>query len=363
MKTRAILRRGHVIAVIVGSATLLWGCGRSSPSVVDPHSPESSHIAGLFWLMLWMGIGIYVVVLGFVFASFRQQRRHPSDSDSAPKTDAAETTGDGEAGSGWAIPSPPPASTRRRSDRLILGGGLALPLIALTVVGIATVQTTNAVQPRSPVIKIDVEAERWWWRLTYPSNHVVTANEIHVPVGQPVQLTLTSDNVIHSVWVPELDGKTDVIPGQTNQMTFTANAAGTYRGQCAEFCGIGHALMAFVVIADAPVDYERWLSVNAAPAAAVAAGSAQRGANYFVTSSCAGCHTVAGTAAVGTLGPDLTHFGSRTSIAADTLPNTPTDLGRWLSDTQGVKRGALMPQIELTPSQVTDLVSFLEGLR
>ncbi len=346
---RAILLRGGWVAMAVGATTLLWGCGSSSPSTVDPHSPEASHIAGLFWLMLWMSVGIYVLVLGFVVVSFRARQSTSRER--------------GSVGGAWDVPPIGDVSDRRRSARFIIGGGLALPIVVLIVVGVATVRTTNAVRSGPSVVKIDVQAERWWWRLTYPDNGVVTANEIHVPVGESVELTLTSDNVIHSVWVPELNGKTDVIPGQTNHMTFTADAPGTYRGQCAEFCGIGHALMAFVVIADLPADYARWLAANEAPAVAPSAGAVARGASFLASSSCAGCHNIAGTAAVGTLGPDLTHFGSRTSIGADTLPNTPGDLSHWLADTQGVKRGALMPQIDLTDAQINDLVAYLESLK
>jgi cytochrome c oxidase subunit 2 len=337
------------VAAAVSGATLLWGCSSASSSTVDPHSPEASHIAGLFWMMLWIAMGVYVIVLGFVVVSFRARER----GDASDRLDH----------DGWLTPPATDSADRRRGLRFIIAGGLALPVMVLVVVGVATVRTTNALQGGSAVVKIHVDAERWWWRLTYPGDHVVTANEIHVPVGERVDLTLNSDNVIHSVWVPELNGKTDVIPGQTNHMTFTADSAGTYRGQCAEFCGIGHALMAFVVIADPPADYARWLDANAAPAAKPTAGAATRGADFFSSSSCAGCHNVSGTAAVGTFGPDLTHFGSRTTIGANTLPNTVGDLTHWLNDTQGVKRGALMPQIDLTTSQIADLVAYLENLK
>ncbi|MEO7371147.1 MAG: cytochrome c oxidase subunit II [Ilumatobacteraceae bacterium] len=349
---RAVLQRGVWIVLAAGAVTLLWGCGGSSPSAIDPHSPQARHIAGLFWLMLWIAAGIYAVVLGLVLVSLRARRR----SDTAARPTGAEVDE-------WTIPSSNDAATTRRGTRFIIGGGLVLPIVVLIVVGVATVRTTNAVQGGASVVKIHVEAERWWWRLTYPDDHVVTANEIHVPVGEPVDLTLTSDNVIHSLWVPELNGKTDVIPGQTNHMTFTADAPGTYRGQCAEFCGIGHALMAFLVIAESPADYAQWVRTNSAPAATPPDGAAAKGSDLFVSSSCAGCHTVAGTAASGTIGPDLTHLGSRATIGSDTLPNTPTDLAHWLADTQGVKRGALMPQIDLTTAQIADLVAYLESLK
>jgi cytochrome c oxidase subunit 2 len=346
MKPGAVLSRGPWLAVFAGSTSVLWSCsGNSSPSVTDPHSPQTHHIAGLFWLMFWMGTVIYVLVLAIVAASFRNRSREDRHSVSAAMPPASERT-------------------RARSARFIIVGGLALPVVVLSVVGISTIRTTNAAQPGSaPMVKINVEADRWWWRLTYPDDHIVTANEIHVPVGVPVELTLTSDDVIHSVWVPQLDGKTDVVPGQTNHMSFTADMAGTYLGECAEFCGIAHAKMAFVVIVDSAADYARWVQSTQRPAQAAQGALAQQGAALFMNSSCAGCHAVNGSSATGTRGPDLTHFGSRTSIAAMTLPNTPSELTRWLAHTQDVKHGALMPQIDLTDEQVAALVAYLEGLR
>jgi cytochrome c oxidase subunit 2 len=246
--------------------------------------------------------------------------------------------------------------------RFIAIGGIAAPVAILAMVAVATVSTTAATQGERGVIRIDVEAEQFWWRLSYPDSKVMTANEIHVPVGLPVELRLRSDGVIHSVWVPQLDGKVDVIPGQTNTMTFTAEKPGTYRGQCAEFCGIGHALMAFDVVAQTPLDFESWLRRNSAPAVAPHAADAIAGAQLLATSSCGGCHRVAGTAADGTLGPDLTHFGSRSSIAAGTLPNDSDHLALWLAHTQSVKPGAKMPQIDLTQQQIDELVAYLEGL-
>ncbi|HEY4333053.1 MAG TPA: cytochrome c oxidase subunit II, partial [Ilumatobacteraceae bacterium] len=282
------MTRNRVVTIAFAATCLivLAACGRSSPSALDPHSPQARSIDGLWWLMAGLGAVVYVAVVVVVLLALRN-RRQVTDSDA-----------------------------QRRGSRFIVVGGVVVPAIVLSVVGVATITTTNALQPPAAAVHINLEAERWWWRLTYPDDGVVTANEIHVPVGQPVELTLTSDNVIHSVWVPQLDGKTDVIPGQTNHMTFTADKAGTYRGQCAEFCGIGHALMAFVVVAQAPADYQRWIAANRAPAAQPATDLARQGAQLLATTSCAGCHTVAGTAATGTVGPDLTHFGSRTSIAA-----------------------------------------------
>ena len=253
--------------------------------------------------------------------------------------------------------------SERLSHRMIVYGGLLIPVAILAVVAVFTVRTTNALVPTAGPIRVHVEGEQWWWRVTYPAFGIATANEIHVPIGQTVDVTLTSDNVIHSFWVPQLAGKTDLIPGQVNHMSFSADRVGTYRGQCAEFCGLEHARMAFQVVVDEPAAFDQWVGGQRGPGPAPADPLAARGEQTFVNGSCAGCHTVAGTSAAGTLGPDLTHVGSRATLAADTLPNTPSDMARWLASTQQVKPGALMPQIDLTADQVQALVAYLEGLK
>jgi cytochrome c oxidase subunit 2 len=338
--TRRVGRRsGRLGLALVAAAICIGGCASSSPSMLDPRSPEARRIAGLWWLLAGLGAGVYAIVTIAVVAAVVGRRREPTTEVS---TDAAPG---------------------RHDLRFIVVGGLVLPALVLTVAGVATVRTTNALLPPRGVVHVDVRAEDWWWRLSYPDDDVVTANEIHVPVGRPVELTLTSDNVIHSVWVPQLNGKTDVIPGQVNRMSFTAERAGAYRGQCAEFCGIEHTRMAFIVIAESPSAFERWLAQNRAPAAEPTDAPARAGRDVLETTSCAGCHTVAGTKAAGTLGPDLTHVGSRRSLAADTLPNTAAGMRRWLAATQTVKPGALMPQLDLTDSQLNSLVAYLESLR
>lgn len=247
--------------------------------------------------------------------------------------------------------------------RLILVGGLLVPVAILAVLATFTVRTTNALIASDGAVQVHVAGEQWWWRVTYPDLQVITANEIHVPVGRSVTVTLTSDNVIHSFWVPQLGGKTDLIPGQSNHLTFTVDAPGTYRGQCAEFCGREHARMAFLVIADDPATFDRWVDDQRRVPATPTDALAVRGRNILVTGSCAGCHTVAGTAAAGTSGPDLTHIASRATLAAETIPNTPDEMAHWLAYTQQVKPGALMPQIDLSAGEVRALVAYLDGLR
>lgn len=329
-----------MVLIALICANTLSSCGSGSPSVLDPHSPEAHKIARLFWLMLAMATFVYLAVVGLVLLALR--KRGPSSEPGAP-----DDTPEG----------------RRKTNWFIVIGGLAVPIVVLSVVATATVGTTRALETESGVIHIQVDAEQFWWRLIYPDDHVVSANEIHIPVGRPVEVTLTSDNVIHSFWVPQLQGKKDTIPGQPNRLTFTAQAAGEYRGQCAEFCGIGHALMGFVVIAQSDTDYRQWLADNAATPAAPADPQAMKGQQVFVNGSCAGCHAIAGTTATATFGPDLSHFGSRRTIAALTLPNDPAHLARWLAHTQDVKPGALMPQIDLSADEIQQLVAYLEATR
>jgi cytochrome c oxidase subunit 2 len=302
-----------------------------SPSVIDPKSPQARHISGLWWLMLALATVAYVVVAGLVLVTIARRRRRPP--------------------------------SERQDQRFIVLGGLVVPAIVLAVVGVYTVRTTNALVAGPAAVHVHVAGELWWWRVTYPDLGITTANEIHIPVGEEVEVTLTSENVVHSFWVPQLAGKTDLVPGQVNHQTFTAERPGTYRGQCAEFCGLEHARMAFQVVADEPRAFDQWVEGQRQVPPTPTDAEVGRGQQAFVNGTCAGCHTVAGTSATGTLGPDLTHVASRATLAADTLSNTPHDMTKWLADTQDVKPGAQMPQIDLSSEDLQALVAYLESLR
>jgi cytochrome c oxidase subunit 2 len=209
---------------------------------------------------------------------------------------------------------------------------------------------------RHTKLTVSVIGHDWWWEVRYP-NGAVSANEIHIPAGEKVQLALTTDDVIHSFWVPSLGPKTDMIPGQRNSLWLQADEPGTYRGQCAEFCGLQHANMIIKVVADTPADFEAWMARQAEPAGAAP------GQQLFEAQTCAGCHTIRGTQAAGTVGPDLTHFGGRATLGAGVRPNTPENLTRWISDPQSLKAGNTMPPTALGPDQLSELVTYLEGLR
>lgn len=241
-------------------------------------------------------------------------------------------------------------------------------LVGLIVADVATDRALSDLPVNRP-LRIQLTGEQWWWQAEYPAEGnrpaFVTANELHVPVGRPVVVSLKAADVIHSFWVPNLHGKKDMLPGLDSTIEFRADQPGTYRGQCAQFCGAEHALMAMLVVADAPARYGAWAAHQATPGAksALTDVATQYGRKVFESSTCAGCHTVQGTSAHGSLGPDLTHLMSRQSIAAGVLANTPANLASWIHDPQAVKPGTLMPQIALSDADLHALVQWLGTLQ
>ena len=335
------------IVAIVAIVGALSACSSASPSMLDGKSPQADRISDLWWLMFALAVAVYVTVIAFVIVAAMRRRRSPGPDTSSAS--GVSLRGD--------------LLDDRVDRRFLLYGGLLLPVIVLGIIAVQTVRVSDSLQAATARVHIDVDAKDWWWRISYPNDGVVTANEIHVPVGESVQIALRSDNVVHSLWVPQLNGKSDVIPGETNYMTFIAAQTGIFRGQCAEFCGIEHAKMAFIVIVQTRADFEAWLASSRTPGVAAQTAQQRQGAQLVATTSCAGCHTIIGTAAIGTVGPDLTHVGSRQTLASDSLPNTPDGMVRWLTATQQVKAGALMPQIDLTAAQVAAITAYLESLK
>lgn len=251
----------------------------------------------------------------------------------------------------------------------ILWGGMVIPAVVLVVAFLLTIGTLDAVAApeRAPAATIHVVGHQWWWEVRYeglgPDQEVVTANEIHVPVGEPVRLELTTGDVIHSFWVPELAGKTDIIPGQTNSTWIEARHAGVFGGTCGEFCGAQHAHMQIRVIADAPSEYRAWLAAQRQPAGQADDPTTADGLRVFMTSGCANCHSIRGTRAGGGVGPDLTHIASRTTIAAGTLPNTEANLMGWIVGAQDIKPGSDMPNMPVPARDLQTLAAYLETLK
>lgn len=313
----------------------LSGCA-GSPSVLAPASPGAARIADLFWSVLAIAAAIFVVTEALLIIALIRFRSRPGDRepDQVHGNQALELA--------WTL-----------APALILAG-----------VFVATASTMTAVTQEQPgALRVKVVGHQYWWEMQYPDQRISTATDLHVAVGQPVEVELVAADVIHSFWVPELSGKTDLIPGHTNRVRFTADRPGTYRGQCAEFCGAQHANMAFEVIAEPRERFDDWTRRMQAPPAIPIAGPAARGAQAFLGGVCVGCHTIDGTQAQGKVGPNLTHFGSRRTIASLTLDNTPENLATWLTDPQAVKPGNLMRIPTLSRETIQDLVAFLEGLQ
>ncbi len=320
----------------------LWtGCA-ASPSTLSPHSDRASTLASLWWLMLIIGVAVYVIVVGlFVIAAVRPRRR----------PNAAEAEAQLHAGGG------------RGSAAIILVAGAIIPAIILVVVFAATVHAMTAFTGGGAnPLAIQVIGRDWWWEVRYPQSGITTANEIHIPVGQTVKVELTAGDVIHSFWVPELQAKQDAIPGQTNTLLLDARQPGTYRGQCAEYCGLQHAHMAFYVIAQSPAEYAAWVQQESAPPTPPT-GAALQGQQAFLRSSCAYCHAIQGTSAGGKTGPDLTHLASRGTIGASVLPNTTANLAGWIVNPQTFKPGSNMPPSSLAATDLQAILTYLETLK
>ena len=253
--------------------------------------------------------------------------------------------------------------------RLIVGGGVVVPTVVLAATlsyGLHLLPPLLA-DPSDGELEIEVVGEQWWWRVRYLSRDgapVDLANEIRLPAGAAVLLTLSSDNVIHSFWIPALGGKVDMIPGRRTQLVLHPTVAGVYRGVCAEYCGTSHALMAFRTVVHERQDFDDWLAHQASSAAAPVDELAENGGEAFVRNGCGACHTVRGTPASGIVGPDLTHVGSRLSLGAGTLPNDPEAFFSWVSQTDGIKPGVHMPAFGMLPtSEIRALAAYLEALQ
>lgn len=277
---------------------------------------------------------------------------------------------------GLAIFGSPQMRRQLSGEALIVGGGLALPVVVLTtllVVGLSVMAGGSSASFRDGLMRISITGEMWWWRVVYElpdGTRFESANELRLPVGEPVELKLMSADVIHSFWAPTLAGKLDMIPGRTNTMRVTATEAGVSRGQCAEYCGGAHAFMAFHVANSTPQDFAVWAEKEAGPRVAVRSGdenvvsAIQTGAAVFEAQGCGACHTIRGTNAFGVIGPDLTHVGGRMSLAAGTLPNDADAFVNWIANTQHIKPGNAMPEYDmLNAEELAALSAYLESLK
>ncbi len=329
------------LVILLGSA-LLAGCS-AIPSVFTPMSPTSQQIYRLIWIIFSIAAVVFLVVEGILlYAAWRFSRK---SSEAFPK----QVEGNQKLEIAWTM-----------APAVVLA---AVFIISLPTLRYLTTQPASDPGPGGKTaLRVHVIAHQWWWEFQYPDLKIVTANELYVPVGTVVNIDLESKDVIHSFWIPPLGGKIDVIPGQVNHTWFQVTQAGAYVGQCSEFCGIDHAFMRFEVVAEPQDQFDSWTRLMQA-SAAVMTGEAAQGEQVFLAGACSACHTVSGTAAQGKVGPDLTHFASRTKFAGWTEDNTPENLAKWLADPQSVQPGTLMPNLHLPPDQIQLLVTYLESLK
>jgi cytochrome c oxidase subunit II len=260
------------------------------------------------------------------------------------------------------------ADAKYKRNSWIVGslfGATILTVAILTVLSFLTQRPLFA--GRAQTAGIRLIGHQWWWEVRYdgatPNEMFTTANELHIPVGTPIRLSLESVDVIHSFWVPSLAGKQDLIPGHNNSIELLAKKPGVYRGQCAEFCGLQHAHMGLLVVAEDPNAFDKWQQAQRAAALAPQEPDRAKGADVFKSKPCALCHTIRGTSAGGTVGPDLTHVGSRSYIGADVLPLNPGSLAAWIVDPHRVKPGVNMPPVHLQPDELNAITAYLLGLK
>jgi cytochrome c oxidase subunit II len=332
-------------ATLLALALATTACSGRAP-VLDPAGPQAARIASYWWLNFWVAAVVLAAVLVFLVDTVVRRR--------APATMAVVT------------------SDPRAERRVVLGVSVAVGLTAVTLVVLlvtsaATGRAVRGLGGEEPAVTIEVTAQQWWWDVEYwdpvPSQRIRTANEIHIPVGRAVLVKTKSVDVNHSFWVPGLHGKQDHIPGHNSSLTIKADHPGTFAGRCAEFCGVQHAHMQLLVIADPPEVFDAWREVQRRPAVEPATAPAQHGRDVFMTGPCVLCHTILGTAAGGRVGPDLTHLASRTTLAAGTLPNTTGHLAGWIVDPQGAKPGTRMPASSLGADDLQGLLAYLGALR
>ena len=328
------MRFPYSFALLAAAPFLVGG---KAQSALDPQGDASARIAEIAWVLFIGGGLIFIAVMALA---------------------------------GIALFGAPPQRALLGKKALIIGGGIVFPVVVLSALLVYTFTSpaSSGRRENSPAARIEVTGELWWWRVRYLDDNgetlLETANEIRIPAQRPVEILLTSTEVIHSFWVPNLAGKIDLVPGHVNHLRLRANAPGIFRGQCAEYCGAQHAKMAFYVIAQTQDEYDAWLAAQKQLAREPADALLLQGRRLFIDNRCGQCHTLRGTPAAGTLGPDLTHVSSRVSLAAGILPNNSGAIAGWISAGQSIKPGNRMPSFnQFSGEELRALAAYLESLQ
>ena len=309
--------------------------------ILDTQGPAAQRIAELWWVLLALAVFVSVLVTVLLALALRRARARERGED-APEIDGR---------------------------RLVIAGGVVFPVVSLFSILVFSYQVGNEVFGRPstpPALTVEVIGHQFWWEVRYPEHGISTANEVHIPAGRPVLFRVSAPDVIHSFWVPQLHGKLDMIPGHELTLRLQANEPGRYRGQCAEYCGAAHALMALWVVALPADEHAEWLASVKAAAGAGDPDGVEAGRRVFVAAGCAACHATRGAPlpeALGTPGPDLSTLARRQMIAAGTLPNTREALARWIRNPHLIKPGVRMPATPLEGTEMDALLDYLEALR
>jgi cytochrome c oxidase subunit 2 len=351
-KSKKTLQLASRALILIGATFLLAAC--AGPSIFAPVANNSRSIYELTIVIFGIAALVFVLVEGWLI--YTAIRYRGSVAEGYPR----QIEGNTRLEIAWT----------------------ALPLIFLLIIFAFAVRTlysisylpnTNTQPNTAPVsaggaadpnvLHVRVIGHQWWWEFDYPDLNIVTGNEMHVPAGMQVAVDVESADVIHSFWVPQVAGKMDAVPGHVNHIYFKADQTGDFLGQCAEYCGTEHAWMRLRIIVDDPGTFDAWVKDQQAGIPQNLTGAAAQGEQVFLNGPCIGCHTINGTKAQGKIGPNLTHFASRTSFAGSSLENTPDNVTKWLQDPQAIKPGNLMPNLHLSQEQISQLVAFLESLK
>ncbi len=330
------------IPLLPGVAFAQWPTNMFAPAATPSH-----YIFSLAMLVLSVTLGIFLVVAGMLTYALIRFRHRSGDSDEEPP----QIYGSEQIELSWTV----------------------IPILIVVMLFLTTTRDilgTQAIPKPKNALNVTVVGHQFWWEFRYPKYGIVTANELHVPVSdpahpEPTYLTMTSADVVHSFWVPRLAGKTDVIPNRVNTMWFNPQEPGLYLGQCAQFCGAEHANMLIRVYAQTPAQFMAWVKQQQQPAQQNFAGDplAAEGAQVFIQNACIACHTIDGTVAMGTDGPNLTHLASRQTIASGSIPNTPENLRKWIADPSAMRPGTLMPDMHLSQHDLDAVTAYLTQLR
>lgn len=329
MRRRCHLHPGAPLLLAVAVVGLLMvGCDADRfQSVLHPRGPDADRIARLWWIMLTIYSGVFILTLLVLMAALLTRRRDRSPA----------------------------------GPRFVVAAGIVLPTLILIAMLVYTIRVTSASPPTEPALTIRVVGHQWWWHVEYLELGITDANELHIPAGVPVRLELSAADVVHSFWIPNLHGKMDLLPEHANELIITAHEPGRYRGQCAEYCGTQHAWMALWVVAHDPADFDAWGEANRKTPPDPDDPQLLRGRTIFNEAGCGACHRIDGVAD-GVTGPDLTHMASRLTLGAGLMPNDHGGLAGWIADPQPLKPGVKMPPTYLPPDELHDLVAYLRSL-